>query len=50
LTSSDRCTIPLHVGVGVDIATFGSATIDNTNIVANLATTNDNDVDGTVSM
>ena len=38
------------VGVGGGIATFGTALIDNTTITGNTASTNDNDVDGTISM
>ncbi|MFI5458261.1 MAG: hypothetical protein ACHRXM_22755, partial [Isosphaerales bacterium] len=38
------------VGVGGGLATFGAATIDNTTIAGNTASTNDNDVDGTFSV
>ena len=37
------------VGVGGGIATFGNTTIDNTMITGNTASTNDNDVDGTIN-
>jgi hypothetical protein len=37
-------------GVGGGIATFGTAIIDNTIITDNTASTNDNDVDGTLTM
>ncbi len=37
------------VGVGGGIVIVGTATIDNTTITGNTATTNDNDVDGTFS-
>ena len=36
------------VGVGGGIATFGNTTIDNVTITGNTASTNDNDVDGTI--
>ena len=36
------------VGIGGGIATFGTANIDNTTITGNHASTNDNDVDGTI--
>jgi hypothetical protein len=38
------------VGVGGGLATLGAATIDNTTIAGNTASTNDNDVDGTFSV
>jgi hypothetical protein len=38
------------VGVGGGLATLGAATIDNTTIAGNSASTNDNDVDGTFSV
>ena len=37
------------VGVGGGIATFGTANVDNTTITGNHASTNDNDVDGTIT-
>ena len=37
------------VGVGGGIATFGTANVDNTTISGNHASTNDNDVDGTLT-
>ncbi len=36
------------VGVGGGIATFGNTTIDNVSITGNTASTNDNDIDGTI--
>ena len=38
------------LGVGGGLATFGTASIDNTMITGNSASTSDNDVDGIVSM
>ena len=38
------------VGVGDGLATLGAATIDNTTIAGNSASTNDNDVDGMFSV
>jgi hypothetical protein len=38
------------VGLGGGIVTTGTATIDNTTITGNHASTNDDDVDGTISM
>ena len=37
------------VGIGGGIANFGTANIDNTTITGNHASTNDNDVDGTIT-
>ena len=37
------------VGIGGGVATFGTAHADNTTITGNLASTNDNDVDGTIT-
>ncbi len=39
----------LSVGVGGGVATFGTANADNTSITGNHASTNDNDVDGTIT-
>ncbi len=37
------------VGIGGGVATFGTAKADNTTITGNHASTNDNDVDGTIT-
>ena len=54
VTSSGRVwrrrVVTVPMGVGSGLATLGAATIDNTTIAGNTASTNENNVDGTFSV